>query len=267
MSSYITLDDRKFIEPLLKKWGGFLSESSFANLYLFRKAHDYRLCGEVIQAKTYEGRAFSIPLEFPFNFKAGETYFPIPDELIAPYQNEKFKIEAFESDEDYLFDASKLKTLAGKKLASRRNLLYRFEEDYEPEVRPLDKAGARSVLEAWSHLKRRKADEEACYEAIELLDALGLEGITLFSGNKAVAFLIAERYRDDAVLFHFAKALPEVKGATAFLYRAMANRLPDEVKWINMEQDLGLEGLKKAKSAFQPDRMLKKWFITPAFHI
>jgi hypothetical protein len=156
-----------------------------------------------------------------------------------------------------------LKSLSGKKLASRRNLLYRFEEDYEPEIRPLDKSGARLVLEAWSQQKSEEGDQEACLEAIELLEELGLEGITLFSGKKAVAFLIAERYRADAVLFHFAKVLPGVKGATSFLYRAMANRLPDEVKWINMEQDLGLEGLRKAKSAFQPDVMLKKWFVTP----
>lgn len=259
MSSVITLKDRFIIETALKKLDCCLSEYSFANLFLFREVHSYELQGDFIKGKTREGVEFWMPLKFPFKLEPGKSYFPIPERWLDQFPEAKF--EEKEADQDYLFSREKMNSLAGRKLSAQRNFLYRFEEEYDPEVRALDKNGSYEVLKSWASQNSEERDEGSCKEAIDLLEELGLFGYTVFSGNEPMGFIIGEQIRENEVVCHFAKAKNEIKGITPYMYHNFAKRLDGKIEWVNLEQDLGLTGLRKSKSAYHPDKMLKKYYI------
>lgn len=257
MSSTISLNDRNFIEGKLKKIPGLLSEFSFANLYLFRKAHKYRLEGDFLLGETYDKKAYRFPLNYPFEPEKGEVYFPVPEEEIAQFSSHYFN----EDDSDYLYEREKLASMSGRKLSAKRSHLYRFEEDYDPELRPFDPEASIKVLEAWQKGQPSEKDFDACLEGIELFETFNFDGFTVFSGKEPVGFIISERYKEEASIFHFCKVVPGIKGVTPFLYRAMAHKQDAKVKWINLEQDLGIKGLRCSKYSYQPVTKLKKYFV------
>ena len=61
----VALEHRDEVNEALAGTPGTVSEFSFSNLYLFRKAHDYRICRWkgllLIKARSYEGKEYGFP--------------------------------------------------------------------------------------------------------------------------------------------------------------------------------------------------------------
>lgn len=172
-----------------------ISEYSFANLYLFRKIHAYDyISGDLpfVRGKTRDNEFYIMPLKRPYNeyfnfLRPGEFLFPLekPDPL--------HKSEALEKDKDYLFTLHKLRTLEGRKLSSRRNLLHQFENKYHSRIEPLTPANAhhaREVLESWKEDK--EGDFESCLEALQLIQELSLEGLIVYENSDPLGFVLGE---------------------------------------------------------------------------
>lgn len=241
-----------------------ISEYSFANLYLFRDIHDYHYQGgslPLIRGKTRENEKFIMPLLRPYSqyfkfLKEGECLFPIEK------AQDGDKAEALDKDKDYMFTLQKLKTMEGRKLSSRRNLIHQFENNYNARIEKLTPqlaTDAKKVLQEWKEGK--EGDFESCLEALDLIDELDLEGIIIYEGSEPLGFILGEIICPKNYLMHFAKAKPGIKGLTPFMYETVANRLPSDIEWINMEPDLGIEELAQAKMAYQPDLLLPKYRV------
>jgi hypothetical protein len=94
----------------------------------------------------------------------------------------------------------------------------------------------------------------------------------MYVDNQAVAMTMGSFLSGDTVDVHFEKADRDYPGAYAVINRAFARRIREEypdVKFLNREEDMGLEGLRKAKLSYYPHHMVEKcWahLITEEFY-
>lgn len=175
---------------------------------------------------------------------------------------------------DYVYSIDDLADLKGRKFQKKRNHLHRFE-DAHPDVQilPLDehtRVEAYFMLQEW-YEARKAADphgdfhleELALNRAFTFQKPLGLEGLVLMEEGRVLAFTMGSRLNENTFDVHFEKAREDVDGAYAAVNRAFARYLREkypEVRFLNREDDLGLEGLRKAKLSYCPDHMVEKYW-------
>ncbi|MGA1847205.1 DUF2156 domain-containing protein [Deferribacter abyssi] len=277
----ICLKHKQILFDRLKKVNTMISEYNFANIYLFRDKHNYELCWYdrkdnskylFIKGVTYDGLLYIMPtinlIEIPkdiivdvLNFV--DTIFPV-DEKWLNYLKDQFVFDYKDGDSDYIYTVEKISTYKGRKLHKKRNLLKQFYRLYKHECKPLTcnfVNDAKTVLDLWvdeNELDREATDYYACLEALNLLDELVLCGLIYYVEGKPAGFILGEEHNDDMFVIHFAKGLKKFKGIYQFIYNDFAKRLPKRYKYLNFEQDLGQMALRKAKSSYYPDILLKK---------
>lgn len=266
-----------FWKPLCLKYDLQFAEYSFANAFLYRRQHNHEIIeGDppFIRGKFLEGYPYLIPSVAPDellpllkNTPAHHCIFPIPDVWVDKFRDSNKKMSFSLSDSDYLFHKSKLQTLKGRDLSSRRNLLHQLEHSHKLESKQLTE---KELVEAWkvtelwqSHsiMPKEETDYYSCKDALEFMEQLGLFGRIAYAEGEAIGYTIGELLTPKTALLHIVKANHEYKGIVPFLNQDFAKNLPDSVEWINMEQDLGIPSLRQAKRAYDPDRLLTKWRI------
>ncbi len=206
-------------------------------------------------------------------------YFPkaelilIPEDYILshPKLGEYFSFTEDRSWADYVYEVDKLAKLSGKRLAKKKNLVSQFirsHPDYKVLPITSDKSG---VLIEFTHKWRRERSAEGIYlmteiKAIEntlnIWDELPTEGIIICLHNRIAAYSIYSPQTADMVSEHFEKFDPDKKGSAQLINWETARYLQGRYKYINREQDLGLEGLRQAKLSYEPEYMVKFYFGT-----
>ena len=104
-----------------------------------------------------------------------------------------------------------------------------------------------------SRLKKEDA------ESFENYEKLGFEGGAILVDGKIVACTIGEKINSDNFVVHFEKAFTEFEGAYTIINQEFSKTLEDRFKFINREEDLGIEGLRKAKLSYRPFLLLEKY--------
>jgi hypothetical protein len=92
---------------------------------------------------------------------------------------------------------------------------------------------------------------------------LGLDGLLLFDRGQALAMTMGSQLNEDTFDIHFEKALDAADGVYGAINNGFARYLREkypQVRWLNREDDMGLEGLRKAKLSYHPDILLMKYF-------
>ena len=188
---------------------------------------------------------------------------------------------AYESDRnkaDYIYLREKLVTLSGKKLQPKRNHVSKFKRLYPGyEYRPLTADLVPDCLrlgEEWcrtndSHEQRAAlAERHMMAYALSHIDELQISGGTLFVDNQMVAFAFGARINANTFDICVEKADTNYEGAYAMINNEFASHLPEDIVYVNREEDLGLEGLRKAKLSYYPemilDKMIAEYTATPA---
>jgi hypothetical protein len=173
---------------------------------------------------------------------------------------------------DYVYLRSDLATLRGKKLQPKRNHVHRFEALYpDYEYLPLtpDRVGECLQLE---ELWRREngaaekfaldAERRSMTFALQHLEELGIKGGVLHAAGRPVAFTYGAPINAVTWDTCVEKADTEVEGAYAMINLLYAQHLDDQYLYINREEDLGLEGLRRAKLSYHPETLLDKMMCT-----
>lgn len=170
---------------------------------------------------------------------------------------------------DYIYLRSDLSTLKGKKFQAKRNHINRFRNTYpDYEYTPItpDRIQECLDLEAeWckvNHCDQQEGtgnERRALIYALHNFDALGLTGGILHVNSKIVAFTFGMPINHETFGVHVEKADTNIEGAYAMINYEFANRIPEQYIYINREEDLGLEGLRKAKLSYQPVTILEKY--------
>ena len=187
----------------------------------------------------------------------------------------QFTFTADRDGYDYLYEIDRLADLGGKRLHAKRNHINRFMENnpswtYE-EITPeslgeclaMDKEWYRRSLAREGEAEERDLGDEgvALRQAMEHYQALGLEGGPIRVYGEVVAFTMGDLLNSDTYDVHFEKAYGELQGAYAMINREFARwvrgRHPN-VRYLNREDDMGVEGLRKAKESYYPDQMVEK---------
>jgi hypothetical protein len=254
-----------------------LSEYSFANLYLFRKNHDYEVLtrdGEVyVRGRSYDGRIYLMPtsdvnaldlLRMRELLADVDFLFPVPEDRLSLFDPTTFDVTFKDGDRDYVYTVEKMSTYAGRKLHKKRNLLSQFLRDHEAAALPLTNdrlADAREVLEEWqatSDMKASDTDYGPCKEALDQYETLMLCGGIYYADNEPAGFVLGEELNNETYVLHFAKAKTKFKGIYQYLFNNFAKVLPPKYRYLNLEQDLDKENLRVFKSSYVPDALLRK---------
>lgn len=170
---------------------------------------------------------------------------------------------------DYIYLRSDLSTLKGKKFQAKRNHINRFRNTYpDYEYTPItpDRIQECLDLEAeWCKVNNCDQQEgtgnerRALIYALHNFEAFGLTGGILHVNGKIVAFTFGMPINHETFGVHVEKADTSIEGAYAMINYEFANRIPEQYIYINREEDLGIEGLRKAKLSYQPATILEKY--------
>lgn len=177
---------------------------------------------------------------------------------------------------DYVYSAEKLSTLSGKQLHAKRNYINRFEQNHKWSFEPVDSSNLELCVEMNSEWIRRHVNEdnrdeykgefEAIDKAFRYFNELGLEGGILRADGQAVAFTIGEKLCSDTYIVHFEKAYADIDGAYPMINREFVRHIVKnhpEIVYINREDDMGSENLRRAKKSYYPEFMVEKFSATP----
>ncbi|MBQ1178026.1 MAG: GNAT family N-acetyltransferase [Bacteroidaceae bacterium] len=173
---------------------------------------------------------------------------------------------------DYLYLRERLVTLTGKKLQPKRNHISKFKRLYpDYEYRPLTPDLVDDCIrlgEEWCHtsdsgmLRAMQAEQRMIRYALGHMDELHIVGGTLWVEGRMVAFTFGSRINGEAFDVCVEKADTSYEGAYAMINNEFVSRLPEDITYINREEDLGLEGLRRAKMSYYPDLIMDKMVAT-----
>ncbi len=182
----------------------------------------------------------------------------------------RFRFHNDRDSYDYVYAIDDLADLKGRKYQRKRNHCNRFRQEHpEYEVLPITPAllpQLRDLSRAW-YADRAERDPQGDYHmekaalkrAFDHYEALSMEGLALACGQELVAFTMASFQCRDTMDVHFEKALLE--GAYPVINHEFARYIRakyPQVRYLNREDDLGLEGLRKAKLNYYPHHMVEK---------
>ena len=175
-------------------------------------------------------------------------------------------VEHDRDNDDYIYLKDDLSSLAGSKYSAKRNFVKQFKE-LNPIVVPIHSSIFEKLIifsEHWAGSKSSSgtdAELVAIREAFLHFAALNLFGIAVFVGDEIVGYAIGEQIGQDMVVEHIEKARSDLTGSYQFLLSAFAQSLPNSIKYINREQDMGIPGIKKSKESYHPSSMIQKYIV------
>ena len=287
--------DKAWVDELLARGNYRGCDYNFTNLYVWSRAYNQRIarvddflvthvCGRLGCSYMYPAGSGDIAAVIrALEADAAEKGEPLRLVCLTPRQMAeleeffpgRFAYTADRDGYDYLYEVERLAELGGKKLHAKRNHINRFVENnptwtYEeitpatlPECLEMDKEWYRRSMVREGLAEERDLGDEgrALRLAMENYHALGLEGGLIRVYGEVVAFTIGDRLSADTYDVHFEKAYGELQGAYAMINREFARwvraRHP-EIRYLNREDDMGVEGLRKAKQSYYPDLMVEK---------
>lgn len=181
----------------------------------------------------------------------------------------KFTFTMHRGSCDYIYLTEKLAQLKGKKFHGKRNHIAAFEKAFPQwKYHEIDKSNIDLCIDMnrrWEkeNLERNPRDlsneQKAISIAFENFFDLDLVGGFITANDSVVAYTIGEEINSDVFCTHIEKAFGDVRGAYPIINREFAKNTISSYKYVNREEDLGEEGLRKAKLSYQPDILLEKY--------
>lgn len=283
----LDITDKPLMDRLCADTQPRISELSFAGLYLFRTAHDYRLAtvedALVVMGKGYDGTEYFLPPlggdvanALKVMFADGRTLYGADDRFVAGYlAGNTFKITELRDSHDYLYLREEMATLPGSRFHKKKNRINYFTSRHDHTVALFSRehlSGCLNLLDKWLQSYHDKIGKTLCMEAeanneaLQCAELLGLEGIVVIVNGSVAAFSIGERLNRDTAVCHFEKADPFTEGLYQLVNREFASLLFQECRYINREQDLGDIGLRSAKLSYHPVELVKKYLVNCSDH-
>lgn len=273
---------------VFKKYIGFSGElsceSAFVNLLIWQSAYNNMWAEEDGQLiiKSGKGEDSSYRLPFGNDFLkginlireySGEEY---PDFWVQEGKRldnfkanfgDKYVFEENRDAFDYIYLREDLANLSGKKYHGKRNHISAFSKKHDWSFKPITAENTEDVKLCAEKWYKENADREDKYlrcekqgviTILDNMELLGVRGGAVYVDGRVVAFTLGSRISDEIFDIHIEKALSDYAEGYTVINREFARTLT-EYKYINREDDMGLEGLRKAKLSYKPAILLKKY--------
>ena len=284
-------EDEDWINSCIAVSGTMASDASFANIYLLRNKYSTKISRyKDFIIRKYSGKGARCGYTFPLGKgdvakalaeiekdakECGERlqFAFVTEEQKEVLENAmpaRFCYSSDAGDSDYIYLRRELASLSGKAFHKKKNHFSKFVRTYPDykyyEIGACNIYDAQKVADAWyyEHLHDEDASQLAEYkaikEALENFEELGLIGGIIYVNDSPCAMTIASKINENTVDVHFEKAVGEyaLNGGYAAINKLFSEKL-DGVTWLNREEDIGIEGLRKAKLSYRPKIMLKKY--------
>lgn len=281
--------------PFYARRHNMTCDSVFLESYVWKDYYNVRYAiwenKALLWLMENEGRCFSaMPLcreeDLPGAFAAIEEYFNeelgyplvinLADEYAVKYLNlpeDKYLVEEQVDSRDYLYNGDAMRSLAGKKLHKKKNRVNAFKREYEGryEYRRLCCSDSHDVwvfLDRWRQQKGEEVEEHLDYEVKGIHDILkNCSEFSIHMGGVYIdgqmeAFTIGSYNPvEHMAVIHIEKANPEINGLYQFINQQFLIEEFPEAEWVNREDDMGLEGLRKAKMTYYPADYARKYLV------
>ena len=279
----IEIKDKPQADAILKELKSYFCAHCFTDLFIWQSAYETEVCFRdgffFIKQIQDEETIYTVPLGKGDLAAAIELVRQdaaergVPFRLSAVNENQKNEIESIMPDffsfseerdsEDYIYTAESLKTLAGKKLHSKRNFVNRFKEIFDGRwiYEDISRDNIHDVFEyhlSWCAQNSENGSNEffgetcAISAALNNFEALDLKGGLIRIDGKVMAFTLGSKALDNLFIVHIEKANHEIPGAYQIINNQFAVNNFGDVEFVNREEDLGKEGLRKAKLSYNP---------------
>lgn len=184
---------------------------------------------------------------------------------VATLFGKSFVIKEDPNNADYVYESESLISLAGKKLHQKRNHLNAFLNTYDFAYERLTSANREECLalfQNWLHVvKEDKAgfSEAATLRLLDYIDQLDVTMGGIRIDGRLVAFSVGEAITEDMALIHVEYADTSIRGIFNAINQQFVLHEWKEYRYINREEDMGIPGLRRAKQAYRPVRMIEKY--------
>ena len=282
------LSDKQWVDSCMAHANSFNCEYTFGNLFCWSELYNSVICRykDFFICRWGEGErvAYSVPLgEGDFSdavnqiildaksLGAKPRIYGVTDGYRLMLQEAFFGEFTYITDDsfnDYIYLVSKMESLSGKKYHGKRNHITNFKKnnpDWCFELITEDNMGdCLKMHEKW--LSENESDDEGFLDelaavkcAFDNYDELGFVGGLIRVGGEVVAYCMGEAQMNKrCFVTHFEKAYANITGAYPIINQEFTKNCLSEFEYVNREEDLGLEGLRKAKQSYYPEILLEK---------
>lgn len=203
-------------------------------------------------------------------FKLRGTYSEL-NELLERHMPTLFEYKIFRDYFDYVYLRKDLVELKGKNYHQKRNHVNKFKKEYAYRFTPLTTDMLPYCMELeMKWCKKRNCTEETSmqyeYQAFQTIiqnyEALNMQGGAIWVNDEIVAFTLGSPINYNTFDIQFEKADTDIDGAYNIINQEFANHLPEQYIYLNREEDMGVEGLRKAKLSYHPVFLVEKCIAT-----
>lgn len=288
---FLEIEDKPVFDRFFEEDPPRISEMTFTNLFMWRRRHrpqwleregclcivfetgESRLCGFPPVGKGDKPGALAFLCEEIGKVseeiricRAGEEF------VTAHVDRSRYTIVPDRDNSDYVYLAQDLIHLSGNKYHRKKNHLNQFTRRNAFEYKPLDADLVERVLgmqETWCRMREcvlnpdLLAEDFAVREALGFFGELSYQGGVILIGSRVEAFSLGEPLNSDTAVIHIEKANPEIQGLYAAINQMFCKEAWSGFTYINREQDMGVEGLRKAKESYYPHHMVNKYTVAP----
>lgn len=288
----IQLFDKEWVAALLRAEDSLASTGCFGTLYLWGEAYGLRIAKVGSRLISQYGSGADLTFGYPMGsgdmraavlaMRQAADDAGVPLRLVGLTDNQKdyldslfpghFSFTETRDTADYIYEAQALANLAGNKLHGKRNHCNRFMQRYPDwKFEPLTKEhfpACLDLLNQWEAGRDAVVTDEqteepkAIAKAFAAYDELGLDGGILYANGQPVAFTLGERVGQQGFDVRFEKADTAYDGSYTMINREFVRHLLEkypDLQYMNREEDMGLENLRKAKTSYKPAFVLMKY--------
>ena len=190
--------------------------------------------------------------------------------------SEKYEFQEKRDAFDYIYECEALASLSGKKYHSKRNHISAFSKKHDwhyERITAENISAVRECAEEWYKQNAERVDKYMLVEQngintmLDNMEVLGIRGGAIVCDGRAVAFTLGSQINRDVFDVHIEKALPDYAEAYTVINREFVRHEITKYKYVNREDDMGLEGLRRAKLSYRPKILLKKYTCIPRNNI
>lgn len=269
--------------------GEYSCESAFINLLVWQDVYGNMWAeedGQLVIKSTANGRhVFRLPFGNDFHKGialireySGEEYplFWVQDgkrlDELEEYLGKDYILNEERNAFDYIYLRDDLAELKGKKYHGKRNHISAFSKKHEWKYSKMTEENIADALlcaERWYSEKEDRMDKfmlcesRGVYTVLNNMELFGAEGGIIYADGKAVAFTVGSPINGKVYDIHFEKALYGYDEAYTVINREFAKNELSGYEYINREDDMGLDGLRKAKLSYHPAMLVKKYTCLP----